>query len=231
MNRSIIFIIFICMFAADLAGEWVSSDLLTTAVKPFLLPLLAVLFVLSYKDRIPKRKIVCVMIPLMFSWAGDIVIQIPDYGNASFVTGLFLFLCAHVSYTILFLYDWPKPFNKTICVRKPYFAAIPIAATFAFFVCAGSRLGDMTVPVVIYSCVIVLMCISVINRYGGVTNESFYFLVAGAAAFFFSDFILAFNKFVSPMEKSAAVNMFFYVVAQYFMVAGFGKGKERVRRR
>ena len=61
-------------------------------------------------------------------------------------------------------------------------------------------LGDMKLPVTIYTVVILSMLLAAINREKKVNRQSFLLVLAGAILFILSDSLIAINRFEQPFE-------------------------------
>jgi len=65
------------------------------------------------------------------------------------------------------------------------------------------------------------MLAGAINRKGKVNMMSYTMILAGAIFFVISDSVIALNKFGNKFESSETIIMSTYIVAQYFIVAGY----------
>jgi len=176
--------------------------------------------------------LICFGLGLFFSLAGDVFLMICFYqfSDRWFLPGLAAFLFAHVAYII----GLNLPFGNA----SPVWAigiGIVLALTAARVlqrIVAGVRangLRRMVAPVVTYGIVITLMLLSaILTLYRSDWKTSASGLVClGAILFYFSDIILAWNKFVTPIKYGRVLNMVAYHLGQIAMVTGvviqFGK--------
>jgi uncharacterized membrane protein YhhN len=83
-------------------------------------------------------------------------------------------------------------------------------------------LKRLVVPKVVYGTVITLMLLSALLAfYRANWKTSAAGLVgAGAILFYFSDIILAWDKFVTPIKNGRLVNMILYHLGQFALAAG-----------
>ena len=157
---------------------------------------------------------------IIFSLAGDVFLLLSDRW---FIAGLAAFLLAHVAYII--------GFNIPIGEFSLFWAVgigIILAITAARFlrpILAGLRekgRSQLVVPVMVYGTVITLMLLSaILTIYRIDWKTSAAGLVsAGAILFYFSDVILAWNKFVKPIKNGRLMNMVAYHLGQIALVAG-----------
>jgi len=154
---------------------------------------------------------------LLFSWAGDVILEFSDNSNM-FTLGLISFLLAHVMYFMVFV---STPGRNTILSDRKW-VLIPVISYGAVLVSIlYNDLAQMRLPVIMYTIVILTMLSGAINRIGKVKKASFNMILAGAILFVISDSVIAVNKFSYPFASSGIVIMSTYVLAQYLLVTGY----------
>jgi uncharacterized membrane protein YhhN len=179
-----------------------------------------------------RLPLICFGLGIFFSLAGDVFLMISyaRFSNRWFIPGLIAFLLAHVSY-IVGLND-PLPNVAPIWSLGMAVVLALTAARILQRILAGVRqkgLKRMVRPVQIYGMVITLMLLSALLTLNNTNwKASAAGLVAGGAAlFYFSDILLAWNKFVNPIRRGRLANMIPYHLGQFALVAGvllqFGK--------
>lgn len=157
---------------------------------------------------------------ILFSLLGDVLLMISL--DRMFLPGLVAFLLAHVAYVI--------GFN----IPLPLFSAWSLI--FAFMVGLGGtriirRIVDslassgnvrMRTPILIYSLVISLMLLSAMMKLTDITwSANASALVSlGALLFYLSDIVLAWNKFVAPIQYGRIYNIGLYHLGQITLIAG-----------
>jgi uncharacterized membrane protein YhhN len=149
---------------------------------------------------------------LIFSGAGDIVLR-TDIENL-FVTGLVLFLIAHIFYLICF-------FNNFRFKR----ASIPLNIfIIAYAVFAGFLLKNTPepffIPVFIYLFIITVMALGAGFYSTGNRHKTSHLVYTGAALFMISDTLIAVNKFLFQFDYSNALIIFLYYLAQFLIING-----------
>lgn len=158
---------------------------------------------------------------ILFSLAGDVALLAID---RFFAFGLVFFLMAHISYLIGF----NTPFPQT-----PGVWALGVAVVIGLSavrllrrIVAGVRIKRprLAMPIIIYGTVITLMLLAaMLTLFRLDWNATAALLVSfGAALFYFSDIILAWNRFVSPIKNGRVLNIGMYHLAQIMIVVGVG---------
>ena len=187
------------------------------AVKALIIPFLILIFQISVrKDNILSNWLI--FIALIFSWAGDVALGITWRQETLFIAGLIFFLLAHMFYILAFIRT-PGP---NLSPNQFFYAVIPLLLYgFILLYILWTDLGEMKVPVTIYTTVILAMVAAAINRIGKVNRTSYYIVLIGALLFLSSDSMLAINKFSQPFPFASPLIMFTYVAGQYFIVRGY----------
>jgi uncharacterized membrane protein YhhN len=156
---------------------------------------------------------------LIFSLVGDVCLMLP---REQFIGGLVAFLLGHVCYIIGFNFEAPPINVATI-------AMVIGVALIAWFVIRPLRTGLLAKgqkvflqPVQVYAGVISLMLFSalvtLVRPEWGKTAAIFACL--GAASFFLSDTLLAWNRFVTPVSKASLKVMVTYHLGQILIALG-----------
>lgn len=210
------FIIAAIHLLAILLGTGFETLVMTT--KPLLLLSLLIIYAfLSRKNHSYQR--VYMLLALLFSWLGDILLMFQGLDSVFFLLGLICFLLAHVGYIIAFN-QTVSTGNPRVLRNNPWTILIFIAYGTGIFMLIKNGLGNMLIPVIIYMCIILLMGISALNRYGQTSLKSFVEVFAGAIFFMISDSILAINKFSQPVMSATPIIMSTYIIAQLLIVKG-----------
>jgi uncharacterized membrane protein YhhN len=165
-----------------------------------------------------------IMASLFFSWVGDVALQFADgiilsiaSPDLFFLIGLGSFLIAHIIYFIAF--SIPKGKNSIFNTRI-YQTVLVLIYGFIMLYFLYRRLGDMKIPVIIYTAIILLMLLSALNRYGKVNGISYVLVVCGALLFVISDSLIAITRFQMKIDFAGTIIMITYVTAQYLIVLG-----------
>jgi len=157
---------------------------------------------------------------ILLSLTGDILLMISL--DRLFLAGLIAFLLAHLAYLIGFNIPIPEisawGFVLAIIVglggvRVMRRIVAPLAS---------SGQARMRMPIIIYSAVISLMLLSAMMKMTEITwNANAAALVGvGAFLFYISDIILAWNKFVAPIQNGRIYNIGAYHLGQIILIAG-----------
>jgi len=158
---------------------------------------------------------------ILFSLAGDVFLMLSDRW---FIAGLGAFLLAHVAYIV--------GFNLPLPVVSPLWS-VGLALVLALSagrvlrrIVAGLRekgLQRLAGPVVLYGTVITIMLLSAmltLFRPDWPSTAAAGLVSLGAFLFYFSDIILAWNKFVAPIRNGRVMNMVAYHLGQIALIAG-----------
>ena len=162
---------------------------------------------------------------ILFSLAGDIflLVSYARFSNRWFLLGLAAFLLAHVSYIIGL--NTPPPSVPLIWSLGLSAILALTAARILRRIVIGVRekgLNRMVFPVVAYGVVITVMLLSALltlYRSDWRTGPA-GLVVLGAALFYLSDVILAWNRYVTPIKNGRVINMMAYHLGQFALVAG-----------
>jgi uncharacterized membrane protein YhhN len=186
-------------------------------LKALVIPLLIALFVMNVRQLFEKTNLL-MLAGLMFSWAGDVLLEIPGSKPMFFIAGLFCFLLTHIMYFTSFI---TTPGRNFITPGKSPYLLVLAAYGSLLLICMFNDLGTMKIPVVLYTVVILCMVAGALNRYYKVSRKGFYMVLTGAVLFLLSDSAIAINKYSHPFNHSGLVIMSTYILAQYLIIKGF----------
>ncbi len=208
-------IAFIVIFVGQLAGRWLSSPWLDYIFKPLIMPCLALYLYFAVQGRLSKF-IKFILAGFVLSWLGDIALMLEHFNSQLFLLGLAFFLVAHILYIIAFNTQIQKPFFQ----EKPL-SFIPLFLYgIGFFYLLYPNLQDFTIPVCLYSIVIMTMAAFALNRKNNVSPQSFKLIFRGALFFVLSDSLIALNKFILQIPYHGLWIMLTYMIAQYLIAEG-----------
>jgi len=214
-------LLFIAVLAAAVT-DWVAVakgwKKIETIAKPITMVLL--FGYLALAGGFGATPLICFGLGIFFSLAGDVFLMLSDRW---FIAGLAAFLLAHAAYIVGLntpLGDIPPLWAISIGIILAITAARVLRRILAGVREKGQ--GRLAVPVVVYGTVITLMLLSaILTIYRLDWKTSAAGLVSlGAILFYFSDIILAWNKFVKPIRKGRVMNMAAYHLGQIALIAG-----------
>jgi alkenylglycerophosphocholine/alkenylglycerophosphoethanolamine hydrolase len=158
-------------------------------------------------------------IGILFSLIGDVALLFID---RFFMLGLIAFLLAHSAYLVGF----NIPFPQTLEVWA-FAIAIVIglsAVRLLRRIVDGVRTKQkrLVLPVIIYSTIITLMLLSALLTLfrPDWASTPAYLVSLGAVLFYFSDIVLAWNRFVAPIKNGRMLNIGLYHLGQIAIVVG-----------
>jgi uncharacterized membrane protein YhhN len=186
-------------------------------LKALIIPVLMVILLTNIRLR--ENKMHGIMLAgLFFSWAGDIILEIPGNNSGIFIAGLVSFLLAHIMYfTVFFI----TPGENVVTGTRSYLLIPVIVTGIALVGFLYKDLNGMRFPVIMYSTVIFTMVTGAINRIEKVNRTSYWLVLTGAILFLISDSSIAINKFSHPFRFSGLFIMSTYIAAQYLIVTGY----------
>jgi len=186
-------------------------------LKMMMIPLLIILFLFNIKPAGNKFHIM-MLAGLLFSWAGDVLLEVPVQYADLFVPGLGCFLLAHIMYLLVFL---TTPGENYILRRGSFLIILIILYGTGLIYYLYDSLGEMRIPVIVYAVVILTMLAGAVNRKNKVNPSSYVLVLAGASLFVLSDSAIAINKFGHGFTGSSIIVMTTYLTAQYLIVTGY----------
>ena len=212
--RNITLIMFLLVAVIELLSRifgWDSIGTVQLTVKPLIMPSLAAYFFFSIKQ---KNKLAFIMIiALLFSWIGDVMLMFEEVKPIYFMLGLVSFLIAHLTYIFVFNKS-SQDFKPKIFTYSTGFLLMLFGVLMLMLMWTG--LGDLKIPVTVYTSVIMIMGISALFR----KADGASLVLIGAILFISSDSLLALNKFYHGFEAADFWVMLTYILAQYFIVTG-----------
>ncbi len=157
---------------------------------------------------------------LVLSLAGDVLLMLSL--DRFFLFGLVAFLLAHLAYVIGF--NIPLPEFSLWGIVFAVMVSLGGARVIRRIVDALPSRGQtrMRMPIIVYSTVISIMLLSAMIKLMDITwNANAALLVSGGAfLFYISDIILAWNKFVAPIQHGRIYNIAAYHLGQIMLIAG-----------
>jgi len=157
---------------------------------------------------------------LVFSWCGDVLLMLQNRYANIFIFGLATFLIAHIFYILVYRkakFENQGELNPSF-VRTRIIFLIFIGSMLIFML--YSNLGEMLIPVILYTGVIITMGIFAVMRRGWTTDKSFIMVYSGALLFIMSDAMIGINRFLNPIVQARLLIMATYIAAQFLIVKG-----------
>lgn len=157
---------------------------------------------------------------ILFSLLGDVLLVIPR--EQIFLYGLIAFLLAHISYILGF--NMPLPpltaWGFLLAIMIAWGGSRIIRRILTPLAAQGQL--HLRLPILIYAVTISIMLLSALIKLTDMSWNANAALLVGAGAFLFyvSDLILAWNKFVAPIQNGALYNITSYYLGQLMLIAG-----------
>ena len=221
----------------EIYAEFIHDSRLVFFTKPLVLPLISFYFFSSVRSSLNTvHKLM--LAAFLFSWFGDVflmltpetaadtdIMGIPKNKNY-FLGGLSSFLITQ----ILFIASYSKSVithAQTASLKKVYYLPFFIFWIIMLAVILPPLQSNVekqaaTIPVIIYSGVLVSMAATALSRFGKTNTQSFWFTFLGACIFLISDSLIAINFLALPEPSYYAGFTIFstYVLAEYMIAEG-----------
>ena len=157
---------------------------------------------------------------ILFSLAGDVLLMISL--DRLFIAGLAAFLFAHVSYIIGF--NTPLPALSVWGLILAVMIGIGGVRIIRRILTPLAAQGQarLRIPVVIYGIAISIMLLSATIKLADISWAAWASLLVSVGAFLFylSDILLAWMKFVAPIQNGRIFNILAYHLGQVALIAG-----------
>lgn len=157
---------------------------------------------------------------ILLSLAGDVLLMVSF--DRLFLAGLVAFLLAHLAYLVGFNIPIPEisAWGFVLAVIVGLGGMRVMRRILAPLAASGQT--QMREPIIIYSTIISLMLLSAMMKMTDITwNANAATLVGvGAFLFYISDIILAWHKFVAPIQHGRIYNIGAYHLGQTALIAG-----------
>jgi len=206
------------VFAAlESLALWKKSRLLEYLAKP---AVMVVLFLWLWNSTGLSGAPLWFGLGILLSLTGDILLMVSL--DRLFMAGLVAFLLAHLAYLIGFNTPIPQisAWGFFLAIMVGLGGMRTIRRIIAALVANGQ--ARMRTPIIIYGTVISLMLLSAMMKLTDLTwNANAGVLVSvGAFLFYVSDIILAWHKFVAPIQHGRIYNIGAYHLGQIILIAG-----------
>ena len=215
MKKFFWLILFLVVFAANLADRQFNNGQLEYYFKPLLILVLAVYFISQTNIIVTSLKR-WILFALFFSWAGDILLMFEPKDKMFFLLGLSSFLLAHIFYIVFFHFIRVGERIK----GNPWLLVVVVIYYALLINLLSPYLADMKIPVLVYGIVISFMFMLAMHMLFIQNKTAGKWMMFGALLFVVSDSVLAINKFYQSFEEAAMIIMLTYGLAQLFIVQG-----------
>ena len=214
----IIWLILALIFAIlEAVALWKNSKQLEYLAKP---AVMICLFIWLYLHTGLQGVTFWFGIGILFSLLGDVLLMISL--ERMFIFGLGAFLLAHVFYIVGFQNQFLAASAGSLLVIAILGASgIRLIRRIVGAIRAKGQ-NRLVIPVIVYSSVITIMLFGAMTTiFDPAWSTGAAFLVSVGAFFFYvSDIILAWNKFVSPIQNGRILNIALYHLGQIGLIAG-----------
>lgn len=206
--------LFVLVACTHLLATLAGLGLLYSWTKPLLMITLLLYFI-SASEGYPGWR-VFVIFALVFSWGGDVLLM----QEGMFAAGLGSFLLAHLFYITAY---WKTGAAKGQITPWDFIKFVLIGMLLMWLIYPG--LGNMLIPVLLYSAVLLSMGVFAHKRRGATSPASFILVAFGALLFVLSDSLIALNKFAFEVPSERLLVMSTYITAQFLIIQGLIRHK------
>jgi uncharacterized membrane protein YhhN len=206
----------VLFFAAGLIFillQYIPADFPELPFKAALMPLLIIVFLVAGSKNVPVWPVI---LALLFSLAGDVILEFADSHENLFVVGLLCFMITQIIYLILF-------YRKGTLKKTGIYIGIVFLYGILLVAFLYNDLNEMRIPVMVYAAVILSMLSAAITRVNSVSLPGFLLVLSGAVLFVLSDSMIAVNKFSFAFTGAPALIMITYILGQYLIIKGLIK--------
>ena len=202
--------------------NWYAVTVINKKLEYIAKPTTLVLLTLAYATQLPLPPTwwqIAFGIGLLFSLGGDVFLMLP---GDHFVPGLLSFLLAQIAYVIAFNRAGVQLSVATILMAVAIgLITVPVIGSIVSALRQAGR-KRLVIPVIIYGFFLALMFWSAASTLyrPGWTRLQAGLAAFGGAAFFLSDSILAWDRFVYPIKRARLLTMFTYHLAQFALTFG-----------
>lgn len=159
-------------------------------------------------------------IGILFSLAGDVLLMLSL--DRLFIFGLLAFLLAHLCYLAGFQNELASPsaWSVLLIVTLSLSAVRLIRRIVDSLRARGQH--RLVLPVTVYAAVVSMMLYAAMTTIANPawTTRASFLVSVGAFLFFASDIVLAWNKFVAPIQNGRRLNIALYHLGQIGLIAG-----------
>jgi uncharacterized membrane protein YhhN len=178
--------------------------------KPLIMLVLLGYFLIETQTIVNSKTKLLFASALVFAWLGDVFL----IGESYFIYGLLSFLVMQVLYTLCFV-KGQNYYGK----REIIFGGILTIIVVAMNYFLSDHVGDMRIPVIVYTLAISLMSFVAYTR--DFTGAGYWSVWIGTVFFLLSDSLLSLNLFRGPITGFNIAVMATYIIAQWLIVRGY----------
>ncbi|MDC7236100.1 MAG: lysoplasmalogenase [Spirochaetales bacterium] len=206
---------FLILSLIHIAGEGLRYRPVRYLSKPFLMPALALFYILN--TGAPSGLLIAA---IAGGWLGDLFLMLPDRteGKLYFKLGLLSFLLGHLFYAAAFVSRGAFRFDSLLSLAA---AVLILVYCGAVFIKLKPFMGKLFIPITAYIDVIALMGIAVTSCIYTQPLNAALTALAGAVIFMISDTLNAWNRFASEIPNERVYTMTTYLAGQFLLVLGF----------
>jgi uncharacterized membrane protein YhhN len=207
---SLLFVIFIVVSTVHILSVKNENKIGKSLTKPFLMPLLILIYVISEKN--PQALVIAALVS---AFLGDVFLM---GKQGCFIAGVLSFLSGHIFYILVFV-------NSIYTFKLNYIFIIValLYISYGIFIFNKLRpfLKTLKIPAILYIISILTMSFTSFIRINNFNNYKMLLPFIGSILFVISDTLLAFNIFKGDSKRREVYVMLTYILGQTFIILGF----------
>ncbi len=201
------------------AGKEKAGMIVRYITKPFLMPLVAVYYVLN-------APFICgfIVAGLLFGFIGDILLMLssPEKRKVAFIIGLIAYPISHIFYTVAFVFNILTRATPYVFWYWTLGISIPMVI---LGVIASNKIlpkaEKMKIPMLLNIIILVIMGVVSTFLFSPFALKGVITLVVGVFIYMFSVLIYAWNNYVKPVPYERLIKMSTYLIGLFLIIQGF----------
>jgi len=222
----VLLVLFIVFAVAHLIGEILiyagkekAGMIVRYVTKPFLMPLIAVYYILA-------APFICgfILSGIFFGFVGDILLMLssPEKRKVAFIIGLIAYPISHILYIVAFIFNIVTQATPYAFLYWTLGISIPIILLGIFAsIKILPKAEKMKIPMLVNIIILVLMGIASTLLFSSFELKGVITLVVGVFVYMFSVLIYAWNNYVKQVPFERLIKMSTYLLGLFLIVQGF----------
>lgn len=226
IENIIVLVLFIVFAVAHLIGEILiyagkekAGKIVRYVTKPFLMPLIAVYYILA-------APFICefILSGIFFGFVGDILLMLssPEKRKAAFMIGLIAYPISHIFYIVAFIFNIVTRATPYVFLYWTLGISIPMILLGIFAsIKILPKAEKMKIPMLVNIIILVIMGVASTLLFSSFEPKGVITLVVGVFIYMFSVLIYAWNNYVKQVPFERLIKMSTYLLGLFLVIQGF----------